>query len=67
MEDLMANTRLHIEELQSTITILQKAAANEFETFAKEDLDNYLEIVSKKMKTVLKEYDKLVDNLEKHK
>ena len=38
MGDLIADTRLHIEELQSTITILRQANSNESENIDKEDL-----------------------------
>lgn len=59
MEDLIADTRLHIEELQSTITILRQANSNESENIDKEDLRYYIEIIEDKIKIIIHQYNEI--------
>ena len=59
MEDLIADTRLHIEELQSTINILRQANSNESEIIEKEDLRYYIEISKDKIKIIIDQYNEI--------
>ena len=59
MEDLIADTRLHIEELQSTINILRQANSNESEIIEKEDLRYYIEISKYKIKIIIDQYNEI--------
>lgn len=59
MEDLIADTRLHIEELQSTINILRQANSNESEIIEKEDLRYYIEIIKDKIKIIIDQYNEI--------
>ena len=59
MEDLIADTRLHIEELQSTINILRQANSNERKKKKKEDLRYYIEISKDKIKIIIDQYNEI--------
>lgn len=59
MEDLIADTRLHIEELQSSITILKQANSNQQENIDKEDLRYYIETILNKIEIILKQYNEI--------
>lgn len=59
MEDLIADARLHIEELQSTINILRQANSNESEIIEKEDLRYYIEISKDKIKIIIDQYNEI--------
>ena len=59
MEDLIADTRLHIEELQSTINILRQANSNESEIIEKEDLRYYIEKSKDKIKIIIDQYNEI--------
>ena len=63
MEDLIADTRLHIEELQSTINILRQANSNESEIIEKEDLRYYIEIIKDKIKIIIDQYNEIENQL----
>ncbi len=62
MEDFIADTRLHLIELQSSITLLKKALTNEFEEVEKTDINNYLQLVAEKLGIIISKFDKFDDN-----
>ena len=63
MEDLIAEIRLDILELQSSMTILNQALTNEFEEVEKEDIHNHLQILMGKLELIVKQFDKIYEIL----
>ncbi len=64
MEDLIAEIRLDILELQSSMTILNQALTNEFEEVEKEDIHNHLQILMGKLELIVKQFDKIYEMTE---
>ena len=64
MEDLIAEIRLDILELQSRMTILNQALTNEFEEVEKEDIHNHLQILMGKLELIVKQFDKIYEMTE---
>ncbi len=59
MEDLIADIALQLQELQSSIIVLKQAVGNDFEETEKEDIYNYLEILTEKIATIINQYKKI--------
>ena len=64
VEDLIAEIRLDILELQSSMTILNQALTNEFEEVEKEDIHNHLQILMGKLELIVKQFDKIYEMTE---
>lgn len=54
MEDFISEIKLDIEELKSSIIVLQVATSNEFVTLEDKDINNYLETIILKINNILK-------------
>lgn len=65
MENKIADLELELEELKSSITILQKATNNESEEIVLKDINNYLELTQIKIKEIIKNFNNLKQNLQK--
>lgn len=59
MEDFIADIKQHFLELQSGIVVLNRAITNEFEEVSKEEIHNYLTVLTDKMDLIIKSFDKV--------
>lgn len=63
MENKIADLELELEELKSSITILQKATNNESEEIILKDISNYLELTQIKINAIIKNFNYLKQNI----
>ena len=63
MEDLIKDYKLQIEELRSLIIILQKAVRNEDDDVLKSDINNYLEIATDKINSLILNVNTIIDTV----
>lgn len=64
MEDNIADIKLQLVELQSGITILNRAITNEFEEVSNEEIHNYLTVLTDKIDLILNSFEKINYNEE---
>lgn len=60
MEDKINNLELCIEEIHSSVVILQKAVQCENGKLSLSDIDNYLEIILEKINSTLNDINEIV-------
>lgn len=58
------NLRLQIEEVNSSLAILQYAVQNESDFPSNKTIDNYLEILIERVNNILSSYDELTKTFE---
>ena len=60
MEDKINNVELCIEEIHSSVVILQKAVQCENGKLSLSDIDNYLEVILEKINSTLNDINEIV-------
>ncbi len=53
MEDLIADTKLRVEEIQSTMFILQESIRYDYSDLTKKDVDNCLTVMMSKTEEII--------------